>query len=63
MPQRKYNEKYKKCYECLLNEGTCIEEYFGPKKERMRGVRYRYSDGGETTEEGYSDGGIPSTDR
>jgi hypothetical protein len=33
------------------------------KKERVRGVRYRYSDGGETTEEGYSDGGIPSTDR
>jgi hypothetical protein len=29
----------------------------------VRGVRYRYSDGGETTEEGYSDGGIPSTDR
>jgi hypothetical protein len=38
-------------------------ENFGPKKERMRGVRYRYSDGGETTEEGYTDGGIPSTDR
>jgi hypothetical protein len=47
----------------FINEGTCIEEYFGPKKERVRGVRYRYSDGGETTEEGYSDGGIPSTDR
>jgi hypothetical protein len=39
------------------------QERKSEKKERVRGVRYRYSDEGETTEEGYSDGGIPSTDR
>ena len=55
-----YKEKYKKCYECLWNEGTCIDEYFGPKKERMR-VRYRYLDGGEPLKDAMPEGGIPST--
>jgi hypothetical protein len=30
-----------------------MEENFGPKKERVRRVRYRYSDGGETIKESY----------
>jgi hypothetical protein len=36
---------------------------FWPQERKSERSRYRYSDGGETTEEGYSDGGIPSTDR
>jgi hypothetical protein len=45
----------------FIKRGHMYRGVFWPQERR--GVRYRYSDGGETTEEGYSDGGIPSTDR
>ena len=58
--KEKYNEKYKKWYECLWNEGTCIEEYFGLRKKEWEFDTDTRMEA-KPLKEAMQEGGIPST--